>query len=84
MRYVQLVRMGTPACGGAEMLVPYNGDEFEFLAEEWRGLARRAAATEGGKLREGLLFAWVFPCDTRGHYNPEFLGAQPARAGEDY
>ena len=76
MRYVKLVRMGTPSCSGAEILVPYNGNEFEFLAEEWRGLARRAAATEGGKLREGLLFAWVFPS--------EFLGALPARAGEDY
>ena len=63
MRYVQLCRLGTPSLKGAEMYIPYNGDEFEFLSSEWLSLARRAAATEGGKLIEDGRFAHVFDRD---------------------
>jgi len=53
MRYVTLKKLGTPRDQGASITIPYNGDEFEFLDPEWRGLARRAAATEGGQTRDG-------------------------------
>jgi hypothetical protein len=53
MRYVTLKKLGTPRDQGVSITIPYNGDEFEFLDPEWRGLARRAAATEGGQAREG-------------------------------
>ena len=60
MRYVNITRMGTATVVGATVQVPYNGPEFEFFTAEVLGLCRRAAAVEGGKLREGNLIAHVF------------------------
>lgn len=53
MRYVTLKKLGTPQNHGASITIPYNGDEFEFLDPEWRGLARRAASSEGGASPRG-------------------------------
>jgi hypothetical protein len=59
MRYVTLTRIGSPALKTVSITIPYNGDEFEFLAPEWRGLARKAAATESGILRDDRRVARV-------------------------
>jgi hypothetical protein len=59
MRYVTLTRLGSPALKPVSITIPYNGDEFEFLSPEWRGLARQAAATEGGILRDDRMVARV-------------------------
>jgi len=59
MRYVTLTRLGGGAAEAVSITIPYNGDEFEFLAPEWRGLARKAAATEGGILRDDRWVAKV-------------------------
>jgi hypothetical protein len=61
MRYVTLTRIGSPALKTVAITIPYNGDEFEFLAPEWRGLARRAAAAgEGCVVRDDRMVAQVF------------------------
>jgi hypothetical protein len=63
MRYVTLIRLGSPALKtvAITLTIPYNGEEFEFLAPEWRGLARRAAAAgEGYVARDDRMVAQVF------------------------
>jgi len=58
-RQVTLIKLGTPGNKQVSMTIPYNGDEFEFIASEWRALARRAAATESGIVREGQCLAQI-------------------------
>lgn len=60
MRYVTLTRLGSPALKPVSITIPYNGDEFEFLDPDWRGLARLAAATEDGIMRDGRMVARVY------------------------
>ena len=59
MRYVTLKKLGTPRDFGASIKIPYNGEEFEFLAPEWKVIARRAAAREGGQVREDNMVAII-------------------------
>jgi hypothetical protein len=60
MRYVTLTRLGSPALKTVAITIPYNGDEFEFLSPEWRGLARLAASTDAGIFRDDRMVAPVF------------------------
>lgn len=61
-RTVTLTRLGLGQDSLSEyatITIPYNGDEFEFLASEWRALARNAACTPSGVLREGSMIATI-------------------------
>lgn len=63
MRYAKLTKLGSPRDNRAEAIVPYNGELFEFLDPDWRALARRAAAREGGIIREGSRVVEIFDRD---------------------
>jgi len=59
MRYVELTLLGSPASEPVSIIIPYNGDEFEFLATEWREIAR-VAAEKGEPVRADRMMARVF------------------------
>lgn len=59
MRYVELTLLGSPASKPVSIVLPYNGDAFEFLSTEWREIARHSADKEE-PVRTGRMMARVF------------------------
>jgi hypothetical protein len=60
MRNVTITKLGSPTSATVAVTVQYNGPEFEFFAPDVLRICRRAAAAEGGILREDNLVAEVF------------------------